>query len=223
VALDQKAILKEIDGVVAYVKALTARSKYDDLSDLPGDVSSEGTTLIRSTIERFAPADSAFVKNIGSSTIYGGKYTLSQSIKPLLGILTALRLSYEHGFLTSISELIHADLFSDFLDMAKHLLESGYKDPAAVIAGSVLEEHLRKLSIKNGITTLKQDGDPKKADTINSDLSNANVYSKLDLKSVTGWLDLRNKAAHGKYTEYDKQQVVLMVEGVTHFMARNPA
>ena len=26
------------------------------------------------------------------------------------------------------------------------------------------------------------------------------VYSTLDQKSVTAWLDLRNKAAHGKFT-----------------------
>ncbi len=35
--------------------------------------------------------------------------------------------------------------------MAEYLLKEGYKDPAAVITGSTLEEHLRKLCIKNGI------------------------------------------------------------------------
>ena len=44
---------------------------------------------------------------------------------------------------------------------------------------------------------------PKKTDRMNSELTKAEAYSKLDQKSVTAWLDLRNKAAHGKYDEYD--------------------
>jgi len=54
-------------------------------------------------------------------------------------------------------------------------------------------------------------------------LAKAEVYTKLDQKSVTAWLDLRNKAAHGKYTEYEKEQVVLMMRSVTDFLARMTA
>ncbi|MFZ0592306.1 MAG: hypothetical protein WAM39_17735, partial [Bryobacteraceae bacterium] len=96
-------------------------------------------------------------------------------------------------------ELVHADVFSDFLEMADHLLEQGYKDAAAVIVGSVLEEHLRKLCQKHGLGTTINSGAPKKADLINADLAGAMVYPKLDQKNVTAWLDVRNKAAHGKY------------------------
>jgi hypothetical protein len=123
----------------------------------------------------------------------------------------------------SIEELIHADMFADFLEMSKHLLEQGYKDPAAVLCGSVLEEHLRKLSAKHGIGLLKADGSPKKADTLNSELTAANAYSKLDQKSVTAWLDLRNKAAHGNYTAYTEEQVSLAIQSVQDFISRLPA
>ena len=40
-------------------------------------------------------------------------------------------------------------------------------------------------------------------------VTSADVYNKLDQKSVTSWLDLKNKAAHEKYSEYTKDQVVL--------------
>jgi hypothetical protein len=122
-----------------------------------------------------------------------------------------------------VVELIHADIFTDFLDMADYLMQQGYKDPAAVVAGSVLEEHLRKLCDKYGIPTVKADGKPKTADALNSELASANVYSKLEQKSVTAWLDLRNKAAHGKYTEYDQDQVASLIRGVREFAIRNPA
>jgi hypothetical protein len=138
------------------------------------------------------------------------------------GVLAALRAAYASGYLTTVSELIHADLFSNFIEMAAYLLSEGYKDPAAVIIGSTLEEHLRQLCVKNGLPTTSGDK-PKMANQLNADLANASVYSKLDLQSVLSWLDLRNKAAHGKYREYTKEQVQLMVQGIQHFMTRNPA
>ncbi len=107
--------------------------------------------------------------------------------------------------------------------MAEYLLEQGYKDAAAVIVGSVLEEHLRKLAEKSGIALAQSGGSPKKADGINSELAGATVYSKLDQKSITAWLDLRNKAAHGKYAEYTKEQATLALQGVRDFAVRHPA
>lgn len=109
--------------------------------------------------------------------------------------------------------------------MASHLLDEGYKDPAAVMIGGVLEEHLRQLCLKNdiAISTLSQRDNkelPKKADRMNSDLAGAGVYNKLYQKSVISWLDLRNKAAHAEYDEYDILQVRLMEAGVTDFMTK---
>jgi len=48
----------------------------------------------------------------------------------------------------------------------------------------------------------------------------ASVYNKLDQKNVTAWLDLRNKAAHGKYDEYTKEHVELLMQGVLNFFTR---
>jgi len=139
------------------------------------------------------------------------------------GILTSIKTEIENGWLTTLKSLISAEIFTDYIETAEYLLKQNYKDPAAVIVGSTLEEHLRQLCRKNGIAV---DNDktgrllPKTADTINSELSNAGVYNKLDQKSVTAWLDLRNKAAHGLYTEYTKDQVNMMLEGVVNFITR---
>ena len=74
--------------------------------------------------------------------------------------------------------------------MADYLIQQGYKDQAAVVAGSVLEEHLRKLCDKHGIVVVKADGTPKKADALNSELTAAGAYSKLEQKHDTAWLIL---------------------------------
>jgi hypothetical protein len=138
------------------------------------------------------------------------------------GILKAIKNEIDGGWLVTMKGLISAEIFSDFLEMADHLIKEGYKDSASVMIGSVLEEHLRQLCIKNGIPTNEpKTGRPKKADLLNSELGNATIYNKLDQKNVTAWLDLRNKAAHGKYGEYNQQQVEFMLQAVTEFMTRN--
>ena len=138
----------------------------------------------------------------------------------LVGILQALSLDLKAGHLRSVEELIHGELFGDFLEMARHLLDSGYKDAAAVIAGSSLEAHLRQLAKRWDVEVGVE---PRKADAINADLAKADAYSKGDHKSVTAWLDLRNKAAHGQYAEYQKEQVALMIDGIRDFLTRCPA
>jgi hypothetical protein len=41
-------------------------------------------------------------------------------------------------------------------------------------------------------------------------------------KNVTAWLDLRNKAAHGKYAEYQGEQVSLLLAAVSRVMQNSP-
>lgn len=144
-------------------------------------------------------------------------------IRTGIAILQAIRSEIAGGWLSSVKTLVTAEIFSDFLEMTAHLLSTGYKDPAAVMIGSVLEEHLRQLARSAGIDVNREtDGVfvPKKAELLNAELAKAEVYSKLDQKAITTWLDLRNKAAHGKYGEYETKQVELMQHGITEFMIR---
>ena len=140
-----------------------------------------------------------------------------------IAILQAIRSEIAGGWLFTVKGLVAAELFSDFLDMAEHLLVQIYKDPAAVVIGSVLEEHLRQLCIRNTID-ISDDKDgkviPRKADRLNSELAKKGIYTILDQKQVTAWLDLRNNAAHGNYTSYTVEQVKNFLTGATEFMAR---
>lgn len=140
-----------------------------------------------------------------------------------VNILLSIRHEIEQGWLTSLKRLVTAEVFSDFLDMSKYLLDENYKDAAAVMIGSVLEEHLRQLCSTYSVDTFIIKGNdhiPKKADLMNSDLTKAGVYGVLEQKNVTAWLDLRNRAAHGKYSEYTLEQVKLMYMGVLDFVSR---
>lgn len=140
-----------------------------------------------------------------------------------LGVLHAIREEIAGDWLFTVKGWVTAEVFTDYIEMAEHLSETGYKDPAAVIAGTTLEEHLRQLCRKNGISVVRQKGGkdiPLTGNPLNNELARANVYSKLDHKNVTAWLDLRNKAAHGEYKEYNAEQVKGMTTGIAEFMSR---
>lgn len=221
--LGLQQILDQIDRALAVRDA--SRQTNEDVVAYARADAQEIITILAATIDRLAPIGSRYRLDQQRTMELNKAYPI-QVLDDLTGVLRALRSDYESGYMRAIQELIHADVFADFLEMATYFLDQGYKDPAAVMVGGVLEEHLRKLCLKNGlpIEDVKPSGnEPKMAGRLNDDLAGQKVYSKLDQKTVTAWLDLRNKAAHGKYVEYTKEQVELMVQGVRDFLTRHPA
>ena len=144
----------------------------------------------------------------------------SNSFQPLyeiLGVLDAVKYELENGLLDNIQKLLQADIFSNFLEMGEHLLKEGYKDPAAVVVGSVMEDTLRKLATANDIPTINEKGKFLTIEPINIELAKKEVYNQLVKKQITGWADIRNNAAHGNYDKYDSKQVEQMLHFVQKF------
>lgn len=212
-------ILAQIDSVLAVYESAKRTSEYEDLADHGDTYTSELITRLAATIDRLSPPGSQYRESADTALREYGVGN-AYNIPILAGALKALRADYAAGYLQRVEDIVHADVFSDFLDMADHLLTQGYKDPAAVLIGGVLEEHLRKLCLRHAVS-ITNGARLKTADGMNADLANAGVYNKLDQKHVIAWLDLRNKAAHAKYGEYTKEQVQGFLQGVRDFAARN--
>lgn len=119
------------------------------------------------------------------------------------GVLRAALDDYRNDYLFDVKRLIAGDVFSDILEQSRHLLENGYFQAAMVLAGSVLEDTLRSLCTKNSVAV-----PPKpKLDQMNSDLAKAGEYTKLIQKRITAIADVRNSAAHGKWTDFSQSDV----------------
>ncbi len=216
---------QQLRSIVEEFNSFRAKSQHNDMSDLPETDRQALVTRAIAAIHRIGGTGSAYSKEV--DRLLNSLRLLHMYTNPIIGVAKGLLDDLKAGYMRSLVEIVHGDVFGDFLEMAQHLCESGYKDAAAVITGSTLESHLRELCRKSAISVElhKADGDvfPKKADTMNADLASAAVYSKLDQKNVTAWLDLRNKAAHGHYGEYNKDQVVILISGIRDFITRNPA
>lgn len=136
----------------------------------------------------------------------------------MLGVARAIKHEIASDLLMDFRALLQSEVFADFLEMGEYLLQEGYKDAAAVIVGSVLEDRLRVLSLRMKLPVANDAGKPLTIDPLNSQLAKADAYSKLIQKQITTWAHVRNKAAHGQYDEYTKEQVQMMLVFVQSFV-----
>ena len=214
--------IKQLDSIIQSYNALKSISKYDDLSGKEiMDKVSGVIVRAKAAVVRISGVRSEYYKAI--EKCYEDKQLPYDGLRVMhiIGILLALKEDLENDYLKSMHELVHADIFADYLEMSEYLISEGYKDSAAVIAGSTLESHLRELSKKHNIEIeIIQKGKVtyKKAETMNVDLCKSEIYNKTFQKQITAWLDIRNNAAHGKYSEYSLDDIRLFINGLRNFM-----
>lgn len=155
--------------------------------------------------------DSEYYQRFQTSFKYAGYF--SDVAKGLAVIKAALN-DYSKGYLAEVRALIRAEVFDDLLEQGQHLFEQGYYQPAAVLAGGVLEDALRKLCERQGIVLTSK----PKLDGMNAELAKKGVYSTLAQKRITWLADIRNKAAHGQLTEFSSSDVGTMLGQVRDFV-----
>ncbi len=178
-------------------------------------------TRARAAIRRFAPPGSAYEDE--ATTAVELDHNGSWKAEQLTAIVHALRDDYRFGGMASVEAIVHADLFDDFLDMANELLAKGFIGPAVVLAGTVLEEQLRKLARKHEVDITDERGRAKSVEVLGVDLRKAEVVTEVQRKSVTAWYAQRTEGAHGRPENLNDGEVERMIDGVRDFVARYPA
>lgn len=131
-------------------------------------------------------------------------------------VLKAAKEDIEGGYLKKLQDLVAADIFADFLEMAEYLLEQGYRDPAASLIGAVLEDGLTKIAGNNGITLKSKEN----ISSLNQKIADAQIYNRLVQKRVEVWNEIRDNADHAKFSEYDADSVKGMCSGVRDFLEK---
>ncbi len=163
----------------------------------------------------------AFLNTFPSEYIYGCEFegTCKESgyddAERGVAILRAAKEDIEGGYLQKVETLVSASVFSDFLEMAEHLLDNGYKDPAASLVGAVLEDGLRRICSNNNITVKSDDN----ISSLNQKLAQKHVYNPLQQKQIQVWNDIRNNADHGNFDQYKMDNVKEMLGGVSKFLS----
>lgn len=145
-----------------------------------------------------------------------------------LAHLKAIRDDFANGFFDDLRERIEAEIASDYMGQAERLLDEGQSGkhdhvPAAVMAGAVLERSLRALCTRQtpAIPVTKPDGKPLTLDPLIVSLKKADVIKQTEAAQLSAWAHIRNKAAHGEFDQFTRDQVFAMIVGVGEFLARH--
>ncbi len=148
------------------------------------------------------------------------------ALEYIVGTLRGLKNTYENGFWDNLEEAIVANISADYMTQVEGLLDEGQPGqydhvPSAVLCGAVLEDALRRLCDRQSpqVSTDKPNGQPKALNALIQDLQKANAFNKLKAQQLRGWVQVRNSAAHGKFDEFNRDDVELMVKGVKNFLA----
>ena len=137
----------------------------------------------------------------------------SYDVNSIVGVLTGALDDLEKGYLLGQEFLIAGEVFDSVLEQAKHLNQSGYKDPAAVLARVVLEDALKRIARGEGLD------DNQNASRLNDELKRIGKYPKPQWRRVQAWLDIGNAAAHGNFNEYNEGDVEGLIENIEQFLA----
>ena len=157
--------------------------------------------------------NSPYYKNF----VEGVKSSRPSDVDHGTGILKALKEDLELGYLTRVRDLVSAEIFTDFIEMAQHLLDNHYKDSAASLIGAVLENGLRQIAQKHTIDVKSGDD----IGSLNTKLADKEIYNRLLQKQVQAWKAIRDSADHGKFEDYKIEDVKAMLEGVQRFLTEN--
>jgi hypothetical protein len=151
---------------------------------------------------------------------------LRSSVQHTHATLKGIRDNYVSGFYVSIDDQIIANISADYMEQAEALLGEGIQGqydhvPAAVLCGAVLENRPRQFCEQQEppIETRKQNGDPKTLGPLIGELERRKLFDRLIFKNLKAWADIRNSAAHGKFDEFARHDVEMMLSGVQHFLS----
>ena len=218
-----KTVKNEINSLIDTGQAILQKASRADSSLEGSDLAevSSWVTRLGQLLRKLYGENSQHYENYNRAISIDSFYTIHSNwyghVSQVQGVVLTVKHDIENDLIGSIKGLLQAEIFANFLEIGEHLLSEGYKDAAAVTIGAVLEDGLRELCKKNNIATTKPNGSPLTIEPLNTELAKNEVYSKLTQKQITSWAHIRNKAAHGQYSEYDKSQVEMMLLFVQGF------
>ncbi|GFE69000.1 DUF4145 domain-containing protein [Chroococcus sp. FPU101] len=177
----------------------------------------------RSLLEQILPLKSVHRKILDDSDT---SWSIESELYNLMSILKALKEDFEKGYLDDLEIKIEAEMASDYMGQAEQLLAEGQTGkydhvPAAVLAGAVLEKELRTLCSKQAhpISTVNSKGEKLTLNPLIDELKKAGVFNELKAKQLRAWADIRNKAAHGEFDQFNRSDVEVMIKGINEFLA----
>src|SRR5882762_8476729 len=116
--------------------------------------------------------------------------------------------------ITEIKPRIRPDASDDYLEQAETYYNLGRPQSAAILAGDVLRETLRKICRRNRVPLVSR----LTVNDMNSELAKRGVYNVAVAQSLSHLTNIWNKANCGQWSDFSKTDVQLMLGEVRAFV-----
>ena len=220
---DQEKIIQRIDDLIQKGNQVLSTSYIPQ-----GIISMSSPCVDKQAMANFRTSSLLFLSQIAGENSEPYKEFKEQcsadyasDVKKGLGILEAFKDAVENGYLQKFEDIVAAGIFSDFIEMADHLLDNKYHHPAASLLGAVLEDSLRKICKKHDINIGKESN--CNLSKLNKLLCDNNIYNRIIFKQIDTWKEIRNQVNHGRFDEIkDKiklEDVKEMSKGIQRFLS----
>ncbi|MEO8377690.1 MAG: hypothetical protein ABI579_08455 [Candidatus Sumerlaeota bacterium] len=214
------AMIAHLDDVIEESRAGVVAIHHKELQGEAGQVTHR-IARCAAAIERYAPTKSIYRRLADDALKLDLSKNSAHIAERLFAVITALRDDAIIGKLADAEESIRTDLLTDMVGMAERLLDDGFKDPAAIVMGTVLAEKLKKLCEINCLSTEWTNGSvviPKNVQQMNDALFDFDIYAERDRDLVTRLNDLRLKALKGENVAFTPADTATMLKCLREFL-----
>jgi hypothetical protein len=149
------------------------------------------------------------VTRLGEET-FSAKWAFIRKFNNQLSILKSAldRIDY---VLSNIEGLLQADLFDGEISASKELFAKKHLRASGVLAGVVLEKHLKNVTETHKIAIAKKK--PTLSD-FNDSIKDKGIYDVPTWRQIQRLADIRNLCAHGNERDPTKDEIEEMISGV---------
>jgi len=206
-------ILKRIDELIGLGNAVLATRSMSEPYEYVNDGKFRGfRSASLSFLANIFGAHQTYYKEFIEHVKYSGSCSYTEAG---INILQAARAEIEGGWLVTVEGQVSAEIFADFIALAKEALDDN-KDVAAVLACAALEDALKRVAIKENL-----DVDDKDMSEVINALKAKGVIKGAQVPIVQSYVKLRNKAFHAEWDKFDKESVSSVIGFTEQFLLTN--
>ena len=169
------------------------------------------TTSAESLIKASCGTDSPYYRNFVDAREKCSGY--KSQINTLAGIFVSAKEAFNGGYLFDVERDVSAEIFGDFVVLAKQALAEDNKDVAAVLASAALEDALKRYAASNGLAV-----DDASMSKVIGALKSKGLVSGAQKSMLAAMLEMRNHAMHAKWEKFEKPDVSGLIGFVEHFL-----
>jgi hypothetical protein len=137
----------------------------------------------------------------------------STVVQQMHGVLKGANADWNAGTLRRIEFVVAAATFDDFLDHAALYHKGGKKIEASVLASAVLEDAVKKVAGKAGISTSGES-----LEQLIDALVAGEIFTSVKAKRIKSWAGVRNLALHAEWESFDIKDVGMMIDGIRELL-----